>query len=71
MSEMAALIVLLLLLFLLRAWGRRWADETLRGFVAAFPGRCPICAYHRYGLQEGHTRKLRPASHSCLEEDVD
>lgn len=50
-----------------RLAAKRWADKVLEDFVEAFPGRCPICAYQRYGLQEGHTTKWAPPEHRCIE----
>lgn len=34
-------------------WSKRSTRQMLEDFQVHFPGRCPICAYHRFGLQEG------------------
>jgi hypothetical protein len=45
--------------WILRLFG--WdAETTIREFEERFPGRCPICAYHRYGIVEGHVRADEP-----------
>ena len=42
-------------------------EKELDDFQAKFPGQCPICAYHRYGVMEGLTYgKVRP--HACPSE---
>lgn len=53
-----------------RRWRRRHfptTRETLEEFTAKFPGVCPICSLHRYGLREGHTSEPRPQAHYCPE----
>ncbi len=46
--------------------GAAWAERTLDEFEERFPGSCPICAYHRFGLMEGY--ESGPVQeHSCLE----
>ena len=43
-------------------------NKMLDEFEEAFPGKCPICAYHRYGITEGHEKPgIKPAAHSCPE----
>jgi hypothetical protein len=51
--------------------GEAWAEETIERFLKAFPGRCPVCAFHRYGLQNGHTKDLKPKQHWCPESEGD
>jgi hypothetical protein len=35
-------------------------------FIEAFPGRCIICSFHRYGVENGlTTEKLK--GHDCIE----
>lgn len=47
---------------------RREARRLIEEFQRAFPGRCPVCSMHRYGLREGHERPgSRPAPHWCPE----
>lgn len=42
------------------------ANKELEEFEKAFPFKCPICAYHRFGLMEGYTSgKVQP--HICTE----
>jgi hypothetical protein len=42
----------------------KWIDE----FLKRFPGRCPVCSFHRYGLREGFVRPgEKPAPHKCAE----
>ena len=35
-------------------YSKKEARETIDEFERAFPGQCPICSYHNYGLMEGH-----------------
>lgn len=44
-------------------WSRR--DDELRDIE----GRCPVCAYHAYGVREGHIRSSRAPAHSCLHDE--
>ncbi len=51
-------------------WGsyllKRSARRTLAEFARDFPGKCPICSYHAFGVQRGHTRgTVKP--HACIE----
>ena len=39
----------------------------IREFMEKFPGRCPICSYHYYGLTHGLTNEALPEEHLCLE----
>lgn len=41
-------------------------DKMLDDFEAAFPGKCPVCAYHRYEVLEGHASGS-PPEHRCIE----
>lgn len=45
--------------------GRKMINE----FAKKFPGRCVICAYHRYGVLHGFiaARTTPPAHHGCPE----
>ena len=52
--------------------GKRHADRSaavwIETFVVNFPGRCPICSFHRFGLQNGCTRKRYADPHpNCPE----
>lgn len=67
-----ALIVLAALVVLL--WGvwleyraRVEEERELAEWQAMFPGRCPVCAYHRYGRHFGHETAEHPAPHPCPE----
>lgn len=37
--------------------GRTAMERELDEFVRKFPGRCPICSYHAYGIREFHVRE--------------
>ena len=42
--------------------------RTLREFVALFPGRCPICSLHYYGVTHGYEDPgSKPEAHVCIE----
>jgi len=41
--------------------------KLCKEFAEVFPGRCMICSFHRYGLQNGLTRKPEPEPHNCIE----
>lgn len=44
------------------------AERTFREFMRAFPGKCPVCSFHRYGLQYGYEEPgSMPAPHACPE----
>ncbi len=51
----------------------RWAREDLQAFEKRFPGKCPICAFHRHGLQEGYAKpgSVVPYHEGCPEETAD
>lgn len=36
--------------------------NPVQQFMHAFPGKCPICAFHRYGIREGHVKPGVPVS---------
>lgn len=45
---------------------RQQAKQMVAEFQELFPGRCMICSYHRYGVENGFTVKpLEP--HNCIE----
>jgi hypothetical protein len=56
-------------------WGQRrlrdreeWARENLDDFARAFPGRCPVCSYHAFGVREHYVDPAeRVPPHSCTE----
>ena len=54
-----------------KAWkhlsGEAWAERVINEHQKAFPGRCPICSFHRYGLQNGLTKDHKPNPHWCPE----
>lgn len=41
--------------------------EDIRDFIEKFPGRCPICSFHYYGVTHGLTNEALPKDHLCLE----
>ena len=43
------------------------AEEIVREFAEAFPGKCFICSYHRYGIEHGLTSKPL-GEHDCIDE---
>lgn len=45
----------------------RAARRTLAEFQRRFPGRCPICSFHRYGLTTGATSEPVPEHRDCPE----
>ena len=64
-----ALIVAIVAAVLVVRWvrdaNRRTAERMLADFMHMFPGRCPLCSYHRHALQHGADFPLGP--HVCLE----
>lgn len=56
--------------------GARWyaqhhaqvqAERMVADFQRQFPGRCPVCSFHRFGRLHGTTDQLDPAPHTCPE----
>jgi hypothetical protein len=46
--------------------GPSWGARFIREYQEAFPGRCPVCGFHRAAIQEGHERPgSKPAPHRC------
>lgn len=45
---------------------KRLTDKELREFMAAFPGRCPVCAHYEYGLMYGLAKPGTRPAHVCL-----
>ena len=49
----------------------RFLDEEARKdmetFQRLFPGRCPVCAYHRWGRDAGYESRETPEPHVCPE----
>lgn len=52
---------------LIRLFLQYEARATLEAFVARFPGRCPICSLHNYGMIEGHIDIGPVKPHYCIE----
>lgn len=53
--------------FLFRYLCKKEAKSMLTEFQQKFPGRCPICAYHDYGVREGFIPPSPPDEHpGCL-----
>lgn len=55
-----------------RLWQRLvfWllGGDRMREWRRDFPDRCPICAYHRYGIEEFHVTPGEPVPpHDCIE----
>ena len=44
-------------------------EKMLDEFEERFPGKCPICSYHRFGLTHGYEKKLKPKKHYCPEKE--
>lgn len=52
--------------FLLKYTNRKADDEMLREFARMFPGECPVCSLHRFGVWFGHEAKnTSPPPHTC------
>ena len=47
-----------------RKYARRQTQQMINEFEKNFPGECPICSYHNFGLMEGYVSGPAPA-HSC------
>lgn len=50
-----------------RLWWKTQATGTLTEFQKRFPGRCPICSCHDYGVRAGHIPPGPVGEHRCLE----
>ena len=50
-----------------KAWLDASARKMIEDFERAFPGKCPICSYHRFGWQHGFERDPEPPPHICPE----
>jgi hypothetical protein len=49
---------------------RASAKSMLQEFIERFPGECPICSYHRYGMLHGFIRPgIEPPEHRCLNKE--
>ncbi len=58
--------LLLLEIFLIKKYDKKQAVEMVSEFVVKFPGRCMICSYHDFGLNNGF--KVEPLQpHNCIE----
>lgn len=68
-SILLAVLGLILLVLGLRALGRQQAKRMVAEFRERFPGRCIICSYHRYGVQNGYTAGP-PDPHDCIEAET-
>ena len=45
-------------------------EDDIEEFEEKFPGRCIICSYHRFGLQEGYVDPgTKPDKHEGCPED--
>lgn len=46
-------------------WITRFSTRTtLKEFERMFPGQCPICSLHRFGVREGYERNPFPPPHA-------
>lgn len=61
--------VFLCLACLVFRWSmKRASRRLLADFMANSPGRCPICAFHEYGIRQGHCKPGTPVNpHPCIE----
>lgn len=74
-SVMIAGGVLLIGWIALQAFGRYAGRKMFADFEKRFPGECPLCSFHRYGLQNGyvsgpverHPRCKNAAPQNCPE----
>ncbi len=48
-------------------YNARATEQMLTDFERLFPGKCPICAYWRFGVREGLTHEQAPQAHHCIE----
>lgn len=68
-SISVAAISLLVTLWCLKAV-RASSKDMFEGFLVRFPGRCPICSYHRFGLTHGFNVPNQPDPHeNCPEKN--
>lgn len=42
-------------------------EKMVAEFREKFPGKCMICANHRYGLSNGYASEPNPKDHDCIE----
>jgi hypothetical protein len=64
-AMIVALIVTALVIRWVRDSNRRAAEAMLADWISAFPGKCPLCSFHRMAVLHGHKGKL--GEHYCIE----
>ena len=62
-----AVLVVVGVVHYLRVSGAEAGAEMLREYKEAFPGRCGICGYDRFGRQQGFIRADDLTPHWCRE----
>jgi len=46
----------------------KWAQKFIADYQESFPGKCPICGFHRWGIDHGFERPgSKPDPHPCPE----
>lgn len=45
---------------------QRRIEKMLADFCEQFPGKCPVCSFHRYGVSHGY-QPPKPDAHYCPE----
>ena len=43
------------------------ADDMVDQWMEAFPDKCMICSYHRFGRDHGLTKDEFPVEHTCID----
>ena len=61
------ILFIALIKILLNKLSGREAIRICKEFKEVFPDRCLICSYHRYGMENGLTKKDKPDTHICIE----
>lgn len=63
------LLLLIALLIVTLHLERKRMHEFLVDFQKKFPGRCPVCSFHEYGVMHGYVEYDEvPDAHACPEE---
>jgi hypothetical protein len=69
MCLLVAFVACLSFWYFLGKMFRRSAQAMLMEFRQRFPGKCAVCAYHRWGINMGYEKKgTKPGDHgNCPE----
>lgn len=66
-AMIVALVVTVLVIRWIRDSNRRAAERMLADWIAAFPGKCPLCSFARYAHTQGATTHKEIGEHYCIE----